>query len=156
MTLVLKSSAFNDGAPIPAKYTSEGENISPPLSWQGVPDSTQSLVLIVTDPDAPDPAAPKLTWVHWVVYNIPPGVTAIAEGAKGLPKGAVQGLNDWQRKDYGGPAPPIGRHRYFFKLYALDVLLKDVKDPTRKGIEVAMKGHMLAQAELVGTYKKAK
>ena len=156
MTLVLKSSAFKNGEPIPAKYTSEGENISPPLSWEGVPDSTQSLVLIVTDPDAPDPAAPKLTWVHWVVYNIPPGVTSMAEGAKGLPKGAVQGLNDWQRANYGGPSPPIGRHRYFFKLYALDVLLKDVKDPTRKGIEAAMKGHMLAQAELVGTYKKSK
>ena len=156
MTLVLKSSAFKNGEPIPAKYTSEGENISPPLSWEGVPDSTQSLVLIVTDPDAPDPAAPKLTWVHWVVYNIPPGVTSMAEGAKGVPKGAVQGLNDWQRANYGGPSPPIGRHRYFFKLYALDVLLKDVKDPTRKGIEAAMKGHMLAQAELVGTYKKSK
>lgn len=156
MSLALKSSAFNPGGPIPARYTSDGENISPPLSWEGVPERTQSLVLIVTDPDAPDPVAPRVTWVHWVLYDIPPETTSLAEGAQALPKGAKEGPNDWKRTGYGGPAPPIGRHRYFFKLYALDVNLKHVKDTTRKGIENAMKGHILAQAELVGTYRKAK
>jgi len=156
MTLVLKSSAFNPGGPIPAKYTSEGENISPPLSWEGVPERTQSLALIVTDPDAPDPVAPRTTWVHWVLFNIPPDVASLAEGTHGLPKDAKQGLNDWQRMGYGGPAPPIGRHRYYFRLYALKVPLKHIKDPTRKGIETAMKSHIVAQAELVGTYMKAK
>ena len=122
MALELVSTAFTHGGEIPAKYTCEGKDVSPPLAWQGVPDGTKSLVLIVDDPDAPDPAAPKMTWVHWVVFNLPADVAGLPEAASGkaLPKGAVSALNDWKRADYGGPCPPIGRHRYFHKLYALD------------------------------------
>lgn len=156
MTLVLRSNAFNPGGPISATYTCEGEDISPPLHWERAPEGTKSFALIVDDPDAPDPVAPKMTWVHWVVYNIPPDVTSLVEGGRDLPKDAVQGLNDWKRTGYGGPCPPIGRHRYFFKLYALDTVLRNLIHPTKKTIETAMKGHILAQAELVGTYRKAK
>lgn len=152
----ITSKTFAQNAAIPAKYTCEGADVSPPLSWSGVPEKAKSLVLIVDDPDAPDPAAPKMTWVHWVVYNIPPTATGLDEAAKSLPAGAQGGLNDWKRTGYGGPCPPIGRHRYFHKLYALDVVLPDVARPTKAQLEAAMKDHVLARAELIGTYQKRK
>jgi Raf kinase inhibitor-like YbhB/YbcL family protein len=158
MSLILQSSAFAAGAPIPAKHTCEGADLSPPLHWSGVPAGTRSLVLIVDDPDAPDPQAPKTTWVHWVVYNLPATILHLDEGAGGgkLPAGAEQGLNDWKRQGYGGPCPPIGRHRYFHKLYALDTVLKGIAKPTKAAVEAAMRGHILAQAELMGTYQKSR
>jgi Raf kinase inhibitor-like YbhB/YbcL family protein len=154
MTLRLSSPAFGDGTPIPAKYTCEGEDISPPLNWSGGPDGTKSLVLIVDDPDAPDPKAPKMVWVHWVVYDLPASTSGLAEGVKVLAKEAKMGLNDWKRPAYGGPCPPVGRHRYFHKLYALDVMLPDLAQATKAKVEGAMKGHVLAEAQLVGTYQK--
>jgi Raf kinase inhibitor-like YbhB/YbcL family protein len=154
MSLTLTSTAFAQGAEIPSTYTCEGQDISPPLAWSGVPPAAKSLVLIVDDPDAPDPAAPKMTWVHWVLYNIPPTATALAEAAKALPAGTLGGMNDWRRTGYGGPCPPIGRHRYFHKLYALDTLLPDLGRLSKAQLEAQMKGHIIAQAELIGTYQK--
>ena len=156
MTLVLTSSAFTHKGEIPAEYTCEGKDISPPLAWSGVPKAAKSLVLIVDDPDAPDPAAPKMTWVHWLLYNLPPGSTGLPEevGSKNSPAGTKEGVNDWKRTGYGGPCPPIGRHRYFHKLYALGVVLPDLGKPTKIQLEQAMQGHILAQGELIGTYKK--
>jgi len=156
MSLTLTSAAFADGAPIPAVYTCDGKDISPPLAWSGAPSATQSFALVVDDPDAPDPAAPKMTWVHWVLYDLPASATALAEAApaKALPAGMREGLNDWKRTGYGGPCPPIGRHRYFFKLYALDRLLGDLRHPGKAALEKAMQGHVLAQATLIGTYEK--
>ena len=157
MTLHLSSPAYQDGSSIPAKYTCEGANTSPPLAWSGTPASTRSLVLIIDDPDAPDPKAPKMTWVHWVLYNLPPDSTGIGEGVgpSALPKGTKLGLNDFKRTAYGGPCPPIGRHRYFHKLYALDTLLTGLEQPTKAQVEAAMKGHVLAQTQLIGTYQKS-
>ena len=158
MALTLTSSAFSHNGSIPAQYTCEGSDISPDLSWSDVPPEAKSLVLIVDDPDAPDPAAPRLTWVHWVLYNIPataPGLPQ-AVAAKALPAGTKEGLNDWKRAGYGGPCPPIGRHRYFHKLYALDVVLPDLGRPTKADVEKAMKGHVLAETQLIGTYQKKK
>jgi Raf kinase inhibitor-like YbhB/YbcL family protein len=156
MSLVLKSPVFDEGGVIPLKYTCEGDDIAPPLEWEGVPENTRSLVLIVDDPDAPDPEAPRMTWVHWVVYNLPADVRGLPEGASAdkLPVGTAQGLNDWHNQAYGGPCPPIGRHRYFHKLYALDTVLEDMQAPTKTQVEAAMQGHVIAKAELVGTYKK--
>jgi Raf kinase inhibitor-like YbhB/YbcL family protein len=156
MTLVITSAAFAPNGVIPTRYTCDGHDVSPPLSWNGVPDTAKSLVLIVDDPDAPDPAAPKMTWVHWVLYNLPPVDTDLPEdvGSIGLPAGAREGLNDWQRSGYGGPCPPIGSHRYFHKLYALDVQLPDLNDPTKRELEQAMADHILDQAELIGTYQR--
>ena len=156
MSLVLKSPVFDEGGVIPLKYTCEGDDVAPPLEWENVPENTGSLVLIVDDPDAPDPEAPKMTWVHWVVYNLPPDVRGLPEGANTdkLPVGTEQGLNDWQKIGYGGPCPPIGRHRYFFKLYVLDIVLENLDSPTKAEVEVAMQGHVIAQVELIGTYKK--
>lgn len=157
MALTLSSTAFDPHGPMPAKYTCEGDDLSPPLAWSDLPPGTRSLALIMDDPDAPDPAAPRMTWVHWMVYNIPPDTAGLAEGAaKGLPAGWRQGFNDWQRTAYGGPCPPIGRHRYFHKLYALDVTLDDLRSPTKKELEQAMQGHILDRAELVGTYQKSR
>jgi len=156
MTLKLGSTAFASGGEIPARYTCEGNDVSPPLAWSGVPANAKSLVLIVDDPDAPDPAAPKLTWVHWVLYNIPPTASGLTEGARQLPAGTLQGLNDWKRSGYGGPCPPIGRHRYFHKLYALDALLPDLGQPSKARLEAAMKPHVIARSELIGTYQKRK
>ena len=153
MALTLTSGAFRPNQPIPAHYTCDGEDASPPLTWAGVPAGTRSLALIIDDPDAPDPKHPRHVWVHWVLYNLPPDATGLAEAAA-LPSGAKVGRNDWQRADYGGPCPPIGRHRYFHKLYALDTVLPDLKHPTKSQLEQAMKGHVLAQAELVGTYER--
>lgn len=156
MALTIESSAFRANAGIPRKYTCEGDDVSPPLAWSGAPDGAKSFALIIDDPDAPDPKAPKTVWVHWVVYNLPSFTHALAEGAsRKMPAGARNGKNDWQRTGYGGPCPPTGRHRYFHKLYALDVELPDLHDPTKAQLESAMKGHILAQAEIVGTYQKA-
>ena len=156
MALALTSAAFAHNGAIPKQYTCQGAEVSVPLAWSSLPAGTKSLALIVDDPDAPDPAAPKLTWVHWVVYNIPPSATGFKEGIKAgeLPKGTLEGLNDWQRTGYGGPCPPIGRHRYFHKLYALDAVLPDLKRPTKVQLEKAMQGHILEKFELIGTYQK--
>jgi Raf kinase inhibitor-like YbhB/YbcL family protein len=154
MALQLSSTAFAPGGEIPSRHTCQGEDISPPLAWSGVPSAARSLALIVDDPDAPDPAAPKMVYVHWLLYNIPPSTVALPEAMARPPDGARQGLNDWHRTGYGGPCPPIGRHRYFHKLYALDTVLPDLGTPTKAALEAAMKGHVIAQAELVGTYQK--
>lgn len=154
----LISSAFAQNGTIPVLYTGEGKDVSPPLAWAGVPAAAKSLVLIVDDPDAPDPRAPKMTWVHWVLYNIPVGAEGLPQAVKtaDLPAGTREGLNDWKCKGYGGPNPPFGRHRYFHKLFALDVLLPDLGAPTKAQLEKAMAGHVLAKAELVGTYERGK
>ncbi|RME19279.1 MAG: YbhB/YbcL family Raf kinase inhibitor-like protein [Deltaproteobacteria bacterium] len=154
--MVLSSPAFKNKGNIPPKHTCQGENVSPPLEWRNLPEGTKSLVLIVDDPDAPDPKAPKMVWDHWVVYDIPATSKGLAEGAasKGLPKGARHGLNSWKKAGYGGPCPPIGTHRYFHKLYALDVVLGDLGKPTKKKLLEAIEGHVLGKAELVGLYKK--
>lgn len=154
VTLAISSSAFPPGGEIPRVYTCDGRDISPPLAWTGVPAGTKSLVLIVDDPDAPDPRAPRMTWVHWVLYNLPPDTAGLAEGIAALPPGTREGTNDWKRTGYGGPCPPVGRHRYFHRVYALDTVLPDLGAPTRAGLERAMEGHVLAQAELVGTYQR--
>jgi len=156
MPLKLTSTAFAHEGAIPEIHTCEGQDISPPLAWSGVAQQAKSLVLIVDDPDAPDPAAPKMTWVHWVLYDIPPSASALPEGADALPAGTREGSNDWKRTRYGGPCPPVGRHRYFHKLYALDVVLADLHKPKKADLEKAMKGHVLAEAQLVGTYAKGK
>jgi Raf kinase inhibitor-like YbhB/YbcL family protein len=150
------SPSFAANAEIPSKFTCQGADHSPPLSWAEVPAESKSLALIVDDPDAPDPAAPRMTWVHWVLYNIPPRATGLAEAiaTKELPPGSLEGVNDWKRTGYRGPCPPIGRHRYVHKLYALDVLLPDLHRPSKAALEKAMAGHILARAELVGTYQK--
>jgi Raf kinase inhibitor-like YbhB/YbcL family protein len=155
MALTLTSPAFKQSAPMPSRLTCEGDDRSPPLTWSGVPEGTKSLALIVDDPDAPDPKAPKRVWVHWIVYNLSPDLPGLAEDADraGLPPDASTGLNDARTTAYGGPCPPIGRHRYFHKLYALDTKL-DLDRPTKSSLETAMKGHVLAQAELIGTYQK--
>jgi len=158
MTMQLISSAFKHQNDIPSKYTCEDEDISPALSWSGVPQGARSMALIVDDPDAPDPAAPRMIWCHWLLYNIPPQTDHLAESMKvdELPPGTLQGKNDWKRTGYGGPCPPIGRHRYFFKLYALDTLLPDLHSPTREQLEQALQGHIIEQTELIGFYKKGK
>jgi Raf kinase inhibitor-like YbhB/YbcL family protein len=158
MTLSITSTAFEDGGEMPAIYTCEGDDISPPLSFSGVPELAQTLVLIVDDPDAPDPKAPRTTWVHWVLYNIPVAAAAMMEDTArhGLPPDTSEGKNDWGRTGYGGPCPPIGRHRYFHKLYALDVKLPDLQAPTKAELERAMQAHVLATASLIGTYQKSR
>ncbi|HEX3148458.1 MAG TPA: YbhB/YbcL family Raf kinase inhibitor-like protein [Gemmataceae bacterium] len=156
MPLTLTSTAFQRNGPIPAKYTCTGDDLSPPLEWTGVPGDARSLALIVDDPDAPDPKAPKRTWVHWVIYNLPARDGSLPEGvsASQLPTNAVQGTNDWPRLGYGGPCPPIGRHRYFFKLFALDIDLPDLGAATKAAVEKAMAGHIIEKTELMGTYEK--
>jgi hypothetical protein len=150
----ITSTAFTPNGAIPAKYTCEGKDVSPPLAWAELPAGAQSLALIVDDPDAPDPAAPRMTWVHWVLYNLPAQPGALPEAVEALPAGTREGKNDWGRSGYGGPCPPIGRHRYFHKLYALDTVLPDLGQPTKAQLEQAMEGHILGQAELIGTYQK--
>ncbi len=154
--LTLTSTAFTHQGAIPRKHTCDGQDMSPALAWTGVPPGTKSLALIVDDPDAPDPAAPKMTWVHWVLYDLPATATGLPEGVRpqALPDGTREGLNDWKRTGYGGPCPPIGRHRYFHKLYALDTILADLGRPTKTQLERAMQGHILAEAELIGTYQR--
>lgn len=156
MALKLTSSAFADNGPIPARFTCGGDNVSPPLAWTGAPPGTRSFVLIVDDPDAPDPAAPRMTWVHWVVYDLPATASGLEEGAGSLPGKARHGLNDWKREGYGGPCPPVGRHRYIHKLYALDAELGALATATKARVLDAMQGHVLAQAVLTGTYAKHK
>jgi len=156
MQLTMTSTAFDHEGKIPRHYSCEGDDVSPPLAWSGVPEGAQTLVLIVDDPDAPDPANPRVTWVHWVLYDIPATATGLAENvaSSSLPPGTREGLNDWKRSGYGGPCPPIGRHRYFHKLYALDVELGDLGHATKGHVERAMEGHVLAEAVLMGTYQK--
>ena len=158
VALKITAPAFSHKEEIPSKYTCDGEDISPALEWSEPPEGSKSIALIVDDPDAPDPAAPKMTWVHWVLYNIPPSATGLPEGVKSqdLPEGTKEGLNDWKRTGYGGPCPPIGRHRYFHKLYALDVVLPDLGKPTKRELEKALEGHILAKVELIGTYKRTR
>jgi hypothetical protein len=156
MALTISSPSFTHQGEIPIQFTCEGEDRSPALAWSGAPAGTQSVALIVDDPDAPDPKAPQRTWVHWVLYNLPAATTGLAEAVADadLPAGTLQGLNDWKRTGWGGPCPPIGRHRYFHKLYALDTLLPDLGTPDKARLERAMEGHVLARAELMGTYQK--
>jgi hypothetical protein len=153
-TMKLTSSAFEDQSPIAKKYTCQGDDVSPPLSWSGAPENTKSFAFVLDDPDAPDPAAPKTVWVHWVLYNLPQGTQALSEGVAKLPSDTLEGKNDWKRTGYRGPCPPIGRHRYVHELYALDSELPDLEAPTKAELERAMQGHVLAQTELVGTYQK--
>jgi len=150
----ITSPAFAESEAIPEKYTCEGRDISPPLVFTDIPEATKSLVLIVDDPDAPDPAAPKMTWVHWLLFNLPSHLKSLDEDVRKLPPGTDAGHNDWGRLDYGGPCPPIGRHRYFFKLYALDIRLNGLKMSDKPALLQAMQGHVLEQTQLVGTYLK--
>ncbi|NGO66722.1 YbhB/YbcL family Raf kinase inhibitor-like protein [Rhizobium daejeonense] len=156
MVLTLTSPVFADNGEIPILYTCEGEDIPPPLRWTGVPPEAKSLVLIVDDPDAPDPAHPKMTWLHWVLYNLPAELTGLAEGISRLPGTSVTGVNSWNRHNYGGPCPPIGRHRYFFKLYALDRLLDRLVPGSGEQVEAAMRGHVLSSTQIMGTYQKTR
>jgi Raf kinase inhibitor-like YbhB/YbcL family protein len=153
--LSITSSVFKNGE-IPRKYTCDGSNVSPPLAWSGAPAATKSLVLIVTDPDAPDPKAPLTTWVHWVLYDIPANVTGLREAVSGktLPKGTREGVTDWGTPPYGGPCPPRGRHRYVHTLYALDTTLGDLGSPTRAKLLTAMEGHVIQTAQVIGLYEK--
>lgn len=152
----LTSPDFVAGGDIPAVHTCEGAERSPALHWSHVPAGTRSLALIVDDPDAPDPAAPRITWVHWVLYDLPPATGGLAAGvtAGDLPAGTRQGQSSWQRTGYGGPCPPIGRHRYFHKLYALDIRLGERGALDKEALLEAMQGHVLGRAELIGTYQK--
>jgi len=152
----LESSSFSPAGGIPARHTCDGGDISPALAWSQLPEGTKSLALVVDDPDAPDPKAPTMTWVHWVLYNLPAVAGGLPEGvaAESLPGGTRQGLNDWKRAGYGGPCPPIGQHRYVHKLYALDTVLSDLGRPGKAQLEQAMQGHVLAKAELVGVYRR--
>ncbi|HVO20111.1 MAG TPA: YbhB/YbcL family Raf kinase inhibitor-like protein [Anaeromyxobacter sp.] len=156
MALTITSPAFPDGGEIPTQYTCEGADLSPPLAFAGAPAGTRSLALLVDDPDAPDPRAPRLVFVHWVLWDMPPGAAGLPEGAspRALPAGTRAGLTDYRRAAWGGPCPPIGRHRYFFRLYALDALLGDLGSGQKARLLEAMKGHVLAEAQLVGTYQK--
>ena len=158
MSLKISTSAFEHNETIPVQYTCDGKDISPPLSWSNVPDEAKSLALIVDDPDAPDPNAPKMTYVHWVLYNLPPYESGLPEDVKknDLPEGTLEGTNDWKRTGYGGPCPPIGRHRYFFKLYALDSVLEGLQKPTKAELEQAMQGHIIDSAEMIGTYERSR
>lgn len=156
MALTLTSPAFTHEAAIPRQYTCEGDDIAPALVWTGAPAGTKCFALIVHDPDAPDPAKPKMDYVHWVLYDIPGSVSGLPEGVTSgdLPEGSREGLNDWKDTGYGGPCPPIGRHRYYFEVHALDRQLGDLGRATRSDVERAMQGHVLESAVLMGTYEK--
>jgi hypothetical protein len=152
MTIAMKSAVFQEAGMIPAKYTCQGEDTSPPLSWSSIPDGTKSIALICDDTDAP-----VGTWVHWVIYDIPPVIKELPEGVprdKTVFENAKQGKNDWGRLGYGGPCPPSGTHRYYFKLYALDAELTLEPGATKKQLLVAMEGHILAKGQLMGKYRK--
>lgn len=153
---LLQSPAFRDQQMMPPKYTCEGSNVSPPLHWDNLPAGTKSLALLVEDPDAPDPKKPKRIWVHWIVYNIPPATKSLGEDIEDLPEGANAGVNDWKQQAWGGPCPPIGKHRYIHKLFALDTKLEFPKPPGKAELLQAMKGHILAEADLTGLYQKHK
>lgn len=152
----LTSPSFTNQEAMAKKFTCDGDDISPALEWSAVPEGTKSLALIVDDPDAPDPANPRMTWVHWILYNIPATVSSLPEGVDDtdLPSGVLQGLNDWNKTGYGGPCPPIGKHRYFHKLYALDIILPKLERPTKAKLEEAMEGHILDKAEMIGLYQR--
>jgi Raf kinase inhibitor-like YbhB/YbcL family protein len=156
MTMSLKSVAFANDGPIPQRYSCDGADVSPPLEWRGVPTDAKSLALIIEDPDAPDPAAPKITWIHWILYNIPPTLSGLPEdlARHGMPPGALEGLNDWKRMGYGGPCPPIGNHRYFHRLYALSEVLPDLRRPRKSTLAQAMQGKVVAEAVLVGRFAR--
>ncbi len=147
--MILLSSAFENFDPIPVQYTGEGEDTSPPLRWQDVPEGTHSLALVCDDPDAP-----HHTWDHWILYNIPPTIGVLAEGLKALPHGIQSCLNSWGKTGYGGPNPPSGKHRYFFTLYALDTVLQLPEDATKADLLQALQNHILAEASLVGVYER--
>lgn len=152
MSFMLESSAFTQGRPIPRNCTCDGQDISPPLGWSEPPRNTQSFALIVDDPDAP-----MGTFVHWVLYNIPATARSLAQGipaAGRLPDGSRHGRNSWHQAGYGGPCPPGGTHRYFFRLYALDTVLNLAAGATKEQVLAAMRGHVLAEAELMGTYHR--
>ena len=155
MAFELKSNVFNNNQTIPAKYTCDGADVSPPLEWKDAPAGTKSFALISDDPDAP-----VGTWVHWVVWNIPASCTKLKEGTEKTPSlsdGTKQGISDFKRPGYGGPCPPSGTHRYFFKLYALDTTLDNLPgNATKAQLEAAMKGHVLGQTQLMGTYSRKK
>ena len=146
MPIQITSAAFEEGTTIPVKYTCDGEDISPPLAWSGVPDGTKSLVLITDDPDAP-----VGTWVHWVLFNLPADTNSLPEGVQGV---GTDGNNSWRRPGYGGPCPPSGTHRYFFKLYALDTALEVEPGMTKQDLLDAMQGHILAIGQLMGTFTR--
>jgi Raf kinase inhibitor-like YbhB/YbcL family protein len=150
------SSVFENMQEIPQKYTCEGANISPPLFWANPPQGTESYVLIVDDIDAPDPQAPKMVFVHWLLYNIPKKTLSLGEDveAKGLPPGTEQGINDYMKPLYKGPCPPIGKHRYFFKLYALSTRLPNLHHPSKLTLEKTMEGSILGMAQIIGLYQK--
>lgn len=153
--IALGSQSFVHNTTIPLVHTCEGADRSPEIHWSQIPKEAKSLVLIVDDPDAPDPAAPKLTWVHWVLYNIPVSIQNLPEGASAnLPTGIMEGTNNWNKTGYGGPCPPIGEHRYFFKIYALDIVLPDLNQPLKDVLLKAMEGHVVGKGELMGKYKK--
>jgi Raf kinase inhibitor-like YbhB/YbcL family protein len=156
MSFRLTSPSFRHEGEIPARHTCEGADVSPALSWSGLPEGTQSLAIVVDDPDAPDPRAPKMIWVHWVLYGLPSDVSSLPEAVRSdqLPPEACEGINDWKAKGYRGPCPPVGRHRYFHKLYALDKKLGDLGPLDKASLERAMDGHVLGQATIVGTYAK--
>ena len=144
--LSLTSPAFGEGEEIPVRYTCDGDDVPPPLTWQDLPAGVGSYTLIVDDPDAP-----RGTWDHWIVYNIPPDVQELPEETDA--EIGVQGMNSWTRTGYGGPCPPVGRHRYFHKLYALDTALPDMNEPSKLDVEQAMEGHVIGEAVLMGTYE---
>lgn len=154
MDIKIKSTAFEEGGMIPGKYTCDGENVSPPLSWITSAAGIKSYALICDDPDAPGG-----TWVHWVVYNIPPNINELPEAVphnKNLENGIIQGLNDFGKTSYGGPCPPSGTHRYFFRLYALDTALILQGDVTKQTLQDAMKGHIIAEGQLIGKYSRSR
>lgn len=155
-TMRLASPAFAPGAPIPRAHTCQGADTRPELTWSDPPPGTRSFALVVHDPDVPDPAAPKRIWVHWVVVDLPAEARGLPGATPDLPAGARHGKNDWGRAAWGGPCPPIGRHRYLFRLYALDAALPDLREPTRAELLRAIEGHALAEAELIGTYEKVR
>ena len=152
----LTSPDFAHNGDMLKRFTCDDRDMSPALAWTDPPAGTQSYALIVDDPDAPDPDAPQMTWVHWVLYNLPAEARSLPEAVQSSdqPPGSLEGLNDWKRTGYGGPCPPIGKHRYFHKLYALDTVLPDLGTPTKSALEKAMEGHILAKAELVGLYQR--
>ncbi len=158
MTMTISSPDFAHNAHIPVTYTCDGLNISPPLQWAGIPPGTKSLTLIIDDPDAPDPAAPKRVWVHWMLYNIPVTTPGLPQGiaTEALPKEVLTGRTDSKQTCYGGPCPPIGCHRYFHKLYALDIVLPNLQIPKKPALLQAMEGHVLAYAEFIGLYQRPK
>lgn len=156
MSMQLLSNAFEDGDAIPSRFTCDGDDVAPELCWTDLPEGTVSLALIVDDPDAPDPAAPKMVWDHWILYNLPPELATLPEATTSdqLPEAVLDGINSWGREGYGGPCPPVGRHRYFFRIYALDATLPKLAEPTKDHLLLAMDQHILAHAELVGTYQR--